>query len=221
MRGLPAMVCMAFGTVRECSPNRVPRPAARIMAFTMPRRPGTSLFNPVAEHGGVRVSGRYARCRSEYRGDVAHMGGFAVAELEPREDADGLELPLQPGQVERPRQCVPVEREAAPVLVVSLPAAPFAVAEVVIAVPQQAGQVVGGGAVQRILKVDDAPGLLPRHQQVSAVIVTVIRHCGWPRALSTSVSNAMAASPGSRSPSRAPRNHSTKMPSSSRNRDSR
>ena len=59
--------------------------------------------------------------------------------------ADGLELPLQAGQVRALDSASSSEREAGTALVVALPAAPLAVVEVVIAVPQQAGQVVGRG----------------------------------------------------------------------------
>ena len=76
------------------------------------------------------------------------------------------------------RQRIVVEREAGPALVVALPAASFAVVEVVIAVPQQAGQIVGRGADQGVLKVDDAKAPVRRHQEIAAVVVTMNQALG-------------------------------------------
>ena len=50
--------------------------------------------------------------------------------------------------------------------------------EVVVAVPQQAGQVVGRGAGQGILKVDDAEASVRCQQQVAAVVVAMNQAAG-------------------------------------------
>ena len=63
-------------------------------------------------------------------------------------------------------------------LVVALPAAPFAVVEVVVTIPQQAGQIVGRGADQGVLKVDDAEASVRPHQEIAAVVVAMNQALG-------------------------------------------
>src|SRR5688572_24527960 len=100
--GRPATGSSGFGTRSVSGRMRSPRPAARIIAFTLSLRAARRRVAPLEIIHQARkrrelaiALGDGARVTHEAR-SVLEIAGFAVAEMDAREDAQDLQVALQP-----------------------------------------------------------------------------------------------------------------------------
>src|SRR3954464_14356958 len=96
MSGLPPTLTIAFGTVSVSGRNRSPLPAARIMA----RMDARSLAFQFVQQTGQRSKRGVALADVPGVADeprrIGQVLGLAVAIVDAREDAEHLEMALQP-----------------------------------------------------------------------------------------------------------------------------
>ena len=101
------------------------------------------------------------------------MAGLAVPQPKADEDAHRLELALQAGEVQGAGKGFGREVEPGLNPVAFLPVAQARLIKAVVAIPQQAGEIVGGWADQGVLEVDYPQAPIPVEKQVAAVVVPV------------------------------------------------
>src|SRR5262249_40364266 len=101
MSGLPPTSTIAFGTVSVSGRSRSPFPAAKIITRIDAR---SSLASEIVQQSGERSECRVtladlAGVADEAR-RVGEVPGLAVAIVDAREDAEHLQVPLQPHPLE-------------------------------------------------------------------------------------------------------------------------
>src|SRR5688572_6017709 len=188
--GLPPTRSSGLGVVSESGRMRSPRPAARIIAPIMMRTSSASLrgrrrdaLEPVEqarERGELAVALRDGTRVTEETRRVFHVAGLAIAVRDAREDAEHLEVALQPHPLElaKERGEVGIDREAgAPRL---LPVADRPVENGLLGpaderVLEKRRHVVADRSDHRVLEVEDAR-VGCGHHQVARHVVAMDEH---------------------------------------------
>src|SRR5947208_70388 len=106
MRGLPPTSSNGFGVASVSGRMRSPRPAARIIAFTLKgiSHARHALFDHVEkadETAKLGIAFRHGSRVCEEAGRVVEIAGLAVTVVNAREDAEHLEMALQAHPLER------------------------------------------------------------------------------------------------------------------------
>eukprot|EP01022_Parablepharisma_sp_SALTPOND_P033110 TRINITY_DN881_c1_g1_i15.p1 TRINITY_DN881_c1_g1~~TRINITY_DN881_c1_g1_i15.p1 ORF type:complete len:1351 (-),score=485.80 TRINITY_DN881_c1_g1_i15:36729-40781(-) len=187
INGRPRTLSKGLGQVSVSGRMRSPRPAAKIMAFMVGASEG------VAELGRVfllqLLDQAHQRCESHIaaRGlegvfhdqrQVLQVAVLAIAMPQAGEDAQHLEVALQAHPLEVAVEGIDVGRDrqagaAGLFPVADGPVQHHFLVPLDVGVAQQRDQVIGDGAVDRILEIDDARIALGQHHQVARMVVAM------------------------------------------------
>src|SRR5437660_1911347 len=184
---LPATGSSGFGNVSVSGRSRVPSPAARTIAFISDPPSGSQLRHVAgkrfAERVEVPVVLQVPPHIAQGPRDVLEIAIIVLLQGNIDEPPGCLEVSLDAGQVEESQERHAVERRARLGPSFQVADDQFVdqgLVERQIGVPQQGCEVVGGGAHQGVLEVEDAqaPAL---HHEIATVVVPMSEDAGLRR----------------------------------------